>query len=49
MRCKVCGRDFPSLYHFKTADVCLGCYEGMTDDDCGYVAATIESWLEREI
>jgi uncharacterized protein YbjQ (UPF0145 family) len=33
MRCKVCGRDFPSLYHFKTADVCLGCYEGMTEED----------------
>lgn len=33
MRCKVCGRDFPSLYHFKTADVCLGCYEGMGDED----------------
>jgi uncharacterized protein YbjQ (UPF0145 family) len=33
MRCKVCGRDFPSLYHFKTADVCLGCYEGMSEED----------------
>jgi len=33
MRCKVCGKDFPSLYHFKTADTCLGCYEGMTDEE----------------
>jgi hypothetical protein len=30
MRCKVCGRDFHSLYHFKTADICIGCYKGMT-------------------
>jgi uncharacterized protein YbjQ (UPF0145 family) len=33
MRCKICGRDYPSLYHFKTADVCMGCYEGMTEED----------------
>jgi uncharacterized protein YbjQ (UPF0145 family) len=32
MRCKICQKDYPSLYHFKTADVCLGCYEGMTDE-----------------
>jgi len=31
MRCRICNKDYPSLYHFKTADVCLGCYEGMTD------------------
>jgi uncharacterized protein YbjQ (UPF0145 family) len=29
MRCKVCGKDYPSLYHFKTADTCLACYEAM--------------------
>ena len=33
MRCRVCQRDYPSLYHFKTADVCLGCYEGMSEED----------------
>jgi uncharacterized protein YbjQ (UPF0145 family) len=33
MRCKICQKDYPSLYHFKTADVCLGCYEGMTDEE----------------
>jgi uncharacterized protein YbjQ (UPF0145 family) len=33
MRCKNCGRDYPSLYHFKTADVCIGCYEGMNPDE----------------
>jgi len=33
MRCKVCGRDYPSLYHFKTADVCISCYEGMNPDE----------------
>ena len=33
MRCKVCGQDFPSLYHFKTADTCLACYEGMSDEE----------------
>jgi len=32
MRCKICGRDYPSLYHFKTADVCITCYEGMDDE-----------------
>lgn len=33
MRCKICGRDYPSLYHFKTADVCIGCHEGMSPDE----------------
>ncbi len=33
MRCKVCGKDYPSLYHFKTADTCLACYEAMSDDE----------------
>jgi uncharacterized protein YbjQ (UPF0145 family) len=33
MRCKVCGKDYPSLYHFKTADTCLACYEGMSDEE----------------
>ena len=33
MRCKNCGRDYPSLYHFKTADVCIGCYESMNPDE----------------
>jgi uncharacterized protein YbjQ (UPF0145 family) len=33
MRCKVCGRDYPSLYHFKTADVCISCYEGMSAEE----------------
>jgi uncharacterized protein YbjQ (UPF0145 family) len=33
MRCKVCGKDYPSLYHFKTADTCLACYEGMSEED----------------
>jgi uncharacterized protein YbjQ (UPF0145 family) len=33
VRCKVCGRDYPSLYHFKTADVCIGCHEGMSPDE----------------
>jgi uncharacterized protein YbjQ (UPF0145 family) len=33
MRCRVCGQDYPSLYHFKTADVCLGCYEGLSEED----------------
>jgi len=32
MRCKVCGKDFPSLYYFKTPDTCLGCYEGMSEE-----------------
>lgn len=31
MRCRICGKDYPSLYHFKTADVCLGCYESMSE------------------
>jgi uncharacterized protein YbjQ (UPF0145 family) len=33
VRCRICNKDFPSLYHFKTADVCLGCYEDMTPDE----------------
>jgi len=33
MRCKVCGKDYPSLYHFKTADTCLACYEGMSPEE----------------
>jgi len=33
MRCKVCGKDYPSLYHFRTADVCITCYEGMAEED----------------
>jgi uncharacterized protein YbjQ (UPF0145 family) len=33
MRCKVCGKDYPSLYHFKTADTCVACYDGMTEED----------------
>ena len=33
MRCKVCGKDYPSLYHFKTADTCLACYEGLSEED----------------
>jgi len=33
MRCKACGKDYPSLYHFKTADICLGCYEGMPEEE----------------
>ncbi len=33
MRCKVCGKDYPSLYHFKTADTCLACYEGLSEEE----------------
>ena len=33
MRCKVCGKDYPSLYHFKNADTCLACYEGMSEEE----------------
>ncbi len=33
MRCRVCGKDYPSLYHFKTADVCISCYEGLAEED----------------
>lgn len=33
MRCKVCGKDYPSLYHFKTADTCLACYEGLSKEE----------------
>jgi uncharacterized protein YbjQ (UPF0145 family) len=33
MRCKICGKDYPSLYHFKTADTCLACYEGLSEGE----------------
>ena len=33
MRCRLCQKDYPSLYYFKTADVCLGCYESMGEEE----------------
>ena len=33
MRCKVCGQDYPSLDHFKTADTCLACYESPSGNE----------------
>ncbi len=33
MRCRICQKDYPSLYHFKTADVCLGCYESLGEEE----------------
>ena len=33
MRCKACGKDYPSLYHFKTADTCLACYDGLSEEE----------------
>jgi len=43
MRCRVCQRDYPSLYHFKTADVCLGCYEGMSEEETAVVVEPASS------
>ncbi|MFQ6092918.1 MAG: SHOCT domain-containing protein, partial [bacterium] len=27
MRCKICGKEYPSTYYFTTEDVCTECYE----------------------
>ena len=32
MRCIKCGRDYPSLYHFKKPDICISCYDDMSDE-----------------
>lgn len=33
MICKTCGKDYPSLYHFKADGVCTDCYERMSPDE----------------
>ena len=30
MKCIKCGKDFPSVYYFKTDTVCLECFKKMT-------------------
>jgi uncharacterized protein YbjQ (UPF0145 family) len=38
MKCKKCGNDYPSLYHFRTPEVCITCYDKMTDAERAEVA-----------
>lgn len=33
MRCRKCGKDYPSQYYFKADEVCNECYEKMTPEE----------------
>ena len=33
MKCKKCGKEYPSKYYFKTDTVCVECFEGLSDQD----------------
>lgn len=33
MKCEKCGRDYPSVYYFKTDTVCSECFKKMTDEE----------------
>jgi uncharacterized protein YbjQ (UPF0145 family) len=33
MRCRKCGKDYPSQYYFKAYEVCNECYEKMTPEE----------------
>ncbi len=32
MRCRVCGREYPSEYYFSVPDVCRECFDRMTPE-----------------
>ena len=32
MKCSKCGRDFPSIYYFKTDKVCIECFKTLTPE-----------------
>ncbi len=32
MRCRICGREYPSEYYFAAPDVCRECFDGMTPE-----------------
>jgi uncharacterized protein YbjQ (UPF0145 family) len=33
MRCKKCGKEYPSEYYFKAASICSQCWERMTPEE----------------
>ena len=33
MRCSKCGRDFPSIYYFKTDTVCVECFKTLSPEE----------------
>ena len=33
MRCSKCGRDFSSIYYFKTDTVCVECFKALSPED----------------
>ena len=45
MRCGKCGREYPSDYYFKTANVCNECYAKMGSSEQRAVA---DDWLKRQ-
>jgi len=33
MKCKKCGKDYPSVYHFKTETICTKCFKTLSTKD----------------
>jgi uncharacterized protein YbjQ (UPF0145 family) len=33
MRCKKCGKDFPSIYYFKTDTICIECFKTLSPEE----------------
>ena len=33
MRCEKCGNDYPSIYHFKTENICTGCFNKLSPEE----------------
>jgi uncharacterized protein YbjQ (UPF0145 family) len=33
MRCSKCGKDFPSIYYFKTDTVCVECFKTLSPEE----------------
>jgi uncharacterized protein YbjQ (UPF0145 family) len=33
MRCAKCGKEFPSIYYFKTDTVCIECFKTLTPEE----------------
>jgi uncharacterized protein YbjQ (UPF0145 family) len=33
MKCKKCGRDYPSLYYFASDNICRECWDKMTSEE----------------
>jgi uncharacterized protein YbjQ (UPF0145 family) len=33
MKCKACGKDYPSEYYFKTDSICVNCFEDLSEEE----------------